>query len=159
MPYLDWLEQTLAARLAAKPIGEPVAVRAFFQLSEDHGLLTPALAAAVAASARWLDSRPSRLHAQGGAAQGFLSVLVEFAGGQTALVTSETRHALGPTLGESAVLVLILGNHGSLRYDDQPGAGGLSFPALPADQARYQPFHAAIERSLRTGRPAEVSGA
>jgi hypothetical protein len=159
MAYLDWLEQTLATRLADKPIGEPVAVRAFFQLSEDHGLLQPALAEAAAAAARWLNARPTRLFAQGGAAAGYVSALVEFAGGQTALLTSEARHPSGPSLGESEVLVLILGNHGTLRYNDQPGAGGIAFPALPATSSRYQPWAAAIERSLRTGRAVEVTGA
>ena len=147
MAYLDWLEKTLASKLSEKPIGEPVVVRAFYQLTPDHGVLIPVLAAATSMAASWLGSRPARVYAQGGAAHGYATVLAEFAGGQTALITSETAQPEG-----HSVRVLIIGNHGTLSYHDAPGGG----PVLAPDSAGNRRLHAAIERSLRAGRTVEV---
>ena len=46
MQYLERLEKWIVSALAEKPVGEPVAVRAFYHITSDHGLLLPVLAEA-----------------------------------------------------------------------------------------------------------------
>ena len=48
MSYFDWLAGSLKEKLSERVIGDPVALRGYFQVADDHGLLIPTLAAAVA---------------------------------------------------------------------------------------------------------------
>src|SRR5262245_45571344 len=140
MAYLDQLEKWIASGLAQKPVGEPVAVRAFYQLTADHGLLLPMLAAATSMTATWFSSQPVRLYALGGAQTGYISVLAEFARGQTAILTVESLQQRRP-----AVSVLVIGNHGTLRHEDSPELTGIDTSEIPWKK----PLLAALEQSLR----------
>ena len=71
--YLDWLEQSVAAALAEGSIGEPVAVRLFIALGEDHGELERTAGAALGMAGRWLGQSLVRLYAQGSAQEGQIS--------------------------------------------------------------------------------------
>ncbi|MBM3774942.1 MAG: hypothetical protein FJW37_07215 [Acidobacteria bacterium] len=134
--YLDWFEREISERLREQPIGRPVCARGFFQLTSDHGLLTPLLAAAIDMAARWFASPPARLYAQGGARAGYTSALVEFQAGQTAVLTAELARAAEPW-----AMLLLVGNRGTLRYTDLPLAILREAPA-----GRLGPL---IEKSLR----------
>lgn len=151
--YLDWLEETLARKLAEKPIGEPVALRAYLQFSTDHGLLTPTLAAAVAIAGRWLGSEKPRVYAQGSPQQGFVSVLATFPNGRTALLSSDLVRA-GAAGGEApSVTLLLIGNHGTMQFTDRPGLDGLPVDLKPPCHTEQRRIAALIERSLSEGRP------
>jgi hypothetical protein len=147
--YLDRLEKWIASGLAEKPVGEPVAVRAFFQLTGDHGLLLPTLAAATAIASTWFSSRPSRLYALGGVEAGYASVLAEFAGGQTAMLTVESLQR-----GRPSVTMLVIGNHGTIRYEDSPESTGSDISGIPWKK----PLLEALEQSLRRAAPVLVEG-
>ncbi|MGH9659609.1 MAG: hypothetical protein ACRD96_13760 [Bryobacteraceae bacterium] len=122
--------------LATGRIGRPVAVRAFLQWTADHGVLTRLAADACDAAARWFESAVTACYARGGAAEGYVSVLAEYARGETALVAAEVLRE-----GPAATLVLVVGNRGTLQFDD-------AAPEQPGDS----PLRALIERSLATGR-------
>lgn len=142
--YWKWLDQTIAARIDSGEIGKPLFVRADLQLTADHGHLLGAAGAVLESVTRWFQSGVDRVYAHGGVRQGFLSLMVEFSGGQTALLSAETTRS-----GDPSALVLVLGQYGSIRLDDYPE------PEQLGDAARANPaIVAAIERSLDSGRPA-----
>jgi hypothetical protein len=121
--YLNWLESSIAAKLAGGAIGKVVFVRAHCQWTADHGVLSPVLDAALAVVVGWVGSGVRRREVQGSPASGFLNALVDFEGGQTALVASEA--TLG---GEPQTQLLIVGQHGTVRFDDYPDPGLLREP-------------------------------
>ena len=114
--YLKWLEKTVEEKLAADAIGRPLFVRLVLALTSDHGLLEQMLADAGELSGRWLRSKSLRVDRLGEAREGYLSALVEYGGGQTALLAAEV------VRGEAEARVLVVGQHGTLRFDDFPEA-------------------------------------
>lgn len=137
------LEQAVSRALASKRIGIPVAARGFFQVSPDHGALLAVLESAVAASAVWFGSGVRRVYALGGARHGEITVTVEFAAGQTALVSAAVLRDPAPLAD-----LLLLGNRGTLRFQE---------PAALRPEGAHPALRAAIERSLASGQPVEVT--
>lgn len=137
------LEKAVAGAIAQKRIGSPVSLRAFFHLSADHGKMMPALGEALAAAERWLGSPPVRVYALGGVRTGEITAMVEYAGGQTALVSVGVLRNPAP-----ASNLILIGNRGTLRFEDdselgEPGAGSRKLVE-------------AVERSLAAQNPVEV---
>ena len=155
MAYLNWLEQTLRTKLTGNPIGEPVALRAYLQLTSDHGLLTPTAAAAVAIAQRWFGTSPLSIYAQGGAEFDYVSILAKFARGQTALISSElVRSGAEPCAEFPTATLVLIGNHGSMQFSDSPGSDGLPVDLTPPNNAPQQQLLRLIQESLREGEPA-----
>ncbi len=143
MQYLEWLERQFAVPAVEKRIGQPVALRAYLQVTSDHGLLLPVLTRAAVTASKWMRAPVSKLYAQGGVTAGYVTVLAEFAGGQTALLASETLRGEPPM-----VTLLLIGNHGTMRFDDQP---------RPVTEATGSAgLERAIQDSLRSGKPTAV---
>jgi hypothetical protein len=143
MAYLTWLGGAVQQAITQKRIGSPVALRAFFLLSSDHGLLLPTMAEALTAAARWFGSPLTRVYALGTVQAGEITALAEFAAGQTALVTAATLRDPIPLAD-----ILVIGNHGTLRHQDHPEA----FQPGRADPKLAR----ALERSLAAGDPVAV---
>lgn len=156
MPYLKWLEESLTAELAGKPIGEPVALRAYLELSGDHGHLVPTAAAAAAIAGRWFGDGLPTVYAQGGANQGYISITAGYPGGQTALIVVESHRA--DTAEPPAARLLLIGNKGTIEFADSPGSDlrpiDLSPPFGPSEDALAD----AISRSLRLRGPVAPEG-
>ena len=152
--YLDWLEQTLQTKLTSKPIGEPVALRAYLQLTSDHGLLTPTAAAAVAMAQHWFGTPLLSVYAQGGAELSYVSVLAKFAKGQTAVISSDlVRSGAEPCRESPTATLVLIGNHGSMQFSDSPGSDGLPVDLTPPNDAPRPRLLRLIEESLREGKP------
>ena len=149
--YLDWLTESLRAKLAEEAVGEPVALRGYLQVAEDHGLLIPTLAAAVVMAETWFGSRGPTVYAQGGAEQGSVSVLATFPNGRTAVLSSDL--ARGVAEGPSVTLLLV-GNHGTMQFTDRPGSDGLAVDLGVPSNADQERVATLIEESLRIGGPA-----
>jgi hypothetical protein len=113
MKYLAWLDKTLAAKLREQPIGRPVFLRAFMQLTADHGRLREVADQALVLATSWMGDSITETVWQGSAKEGYVSALVRFRSGQTALISSELTHGEEP-----AVQLLFMGQHGSLRFED-----------------------------------------
>ena len=155
--YIDWLTESLRAKLAEQAVGEPVALRGYFQIADDHGLLISTLAAAVAMAETWFDSRGPTVYAQGGVEQGSISVLATFPNGRTAVLSSDlVRESAGDGEGPSVTLLLI-GNHGTMQFNDRPGSDGLAVDLGVSNNADQERIVAVIEDSLRSGGPAPRS--
>lgn len=143
MHYLSWLEPIVSSRTEATgPIGPVVFVRANYELTADHGLLTRLAAAALDNATKWIASSPKSVYSQGGVKSGYISLTVEFANGASALIAAEAAHS------DPVVQLLLVGRNGTLRYDDYPAPHQLrdSPPASPASIAW-------VEDSLRAGKP------
>ncbi len=147
MAYLEWLEQSLQDAAARDAIGEPVAVRAYLALGEDHGELARTTGAAVAMAGRLLGQPLEALHAQGSPERGEISVHAAF-DGRIAMLSAELVRAGKPR----DVKVVLLGEKGTVSHEDEPGADGLPVDLRPPDAARET---ALVERSLRTEGPVE----
>ena len=143
MSHWAWLEQAVAEAIAQKRIGSPVSLRAFFHLSADHGVLLETLGEALTAAGGWFRSPAVRVYALGGVRAGEITAMVEYAGGETALVSVATLRDPAPWAD-----VLLIGNRGTLRYQDHPEPG----PGARADRKLL----AAVERSLAQAAVVEV---
>jgi hypothetical protein len=146
--YFSWLEKNVGAQLSGDQVGKPVFVRAHLELTGDHGLLIPISEAGVAIARRWLGADVRSIYALGGVKDGTVSLQVEFAQGQTALVSAELSHG-----GEPSVQLLCVGRHGTLRFDDFPEPAFL----MPPFETPKPGYRAYIERSLASGRPVRAA--
>jgi len=140
---MKWIDRQVARAVAAGRVGTPVALRAFLYLSEDHGRLMETVGAVLAAAGGWFSSPARRLYALGGAAHGEITVLAEFAGGQTALISAGLLRGPAPLAN-----ILVIGNKGTLRFEGP----AVPEPAPPA----VRRLLSAVERSLASGAAVEV---
>jgi hypothetical protein len=118
MTYFAWLEKTVAGAIAQQRIGSLVSLRAFFQLSADHGRLMGILGEALAAAGKWFGSRPVRVYALGGIKAGEITAMIEYSGGETALVSAGVLRDPVPIAD-----LMLIGNRGTLRHQDSPQLG------------------------------------
>lgn len=151
MSYLKWLEDSLASKLEEQPIGVPVALRAYLELSDDHGHLVPTAGAIVAAAGGWFGTGSPTVYALGGADQGYISVTATYPGGQTALIVIESLR--GNPGEQPGVRLLLIANHGTMEFADVPGADTRTADlALPAN-TKADALSRAIEHSLQSHAP------
>ena len=148
---MKWLEESLTEKLAEKPIGEPVALRAYLELSGDHGHLVPTAASTAAIASRWFGAGLPTVYAQGGVDQGYVSITASYPSGQTALIVAESRR--GDTAEPSAARLLLIGNKGSIEFADLPGSDKRSLDFSPLAGPEEDALGDAIIRSLRSGNP------
>ena len=153
MSYLKWLESSLTDKLKEQPIGEPVALRAYLELSDDHGHLVPTAGAMVAIAGTWFGEGLPKVYALGGADQGYVSVTATYPGGQTALIVAES---LRGAAGEwPSVRLLLIGNQGTMEFADSPGADFRTVDRTPPADTSTDTLGRAIADSLQSGAPVE----
>lgn len=151
MSYLKWLEDSLADKLKEQPVGVPVALRAYLELSGDHGHLVPTAGALAAAAAGWFGAGLPNVYALGGADQGYVSVTAGYPGGQTAVIVVESlRGAAGE---QPSVRLLLIGNHGTMEFADVPGADTRTADLAPPTNTKADALSRAIEHSLQSHEP------
>jgi hypothetical protein len=144
MLALASIGEDVSKAIAAGRIGRAVAVRLFASLSADHGQLLAATAAALELADRWLAGKLVRIDVRGTVAAGHLTVLAEFADGQTALVGTAQL-----TSGPPRLEFLIVGTTGTIQYD---GANAFDEP-VSFDPETARPLATMIENALRTKAP------
>ena len=151
MSYLKWLEDSLADKLKEQPVGVPVALRAYLELSGDHGHLVPTAGALAAAAAGWFGAGLPNVYALGGADQGYVSVTATYPRGQTAVIVVESLR--GAAAEQPGVRLLLIGNHGTMEFADVPGADTRTADLAPPADTKADILSRAIERSLRSRTP------
>jgi hypothetical protein len=112
MASLSDLHRAVEATLASKRIGHPVFVRYLFFDDLPTGEIFPRMSELVAAVHGWMRQAISKLHAIGSLQRGQISLMVQFEGGATALVTYASRKE-----GGRGVDLTILGNHGAIYHE------------------------------------------
>lgn len=156
-PVLLSLHQSVKAALDAGHVGVPVFVRCVAHTAAGRGELSEALRQAAAVAGSWLGAPARRVYVLGGEEAGQITATVQYAGGQSALVSVNP----APPDGAPRVDLMLLGNTGALYHDGSAlsraqiaAAGTLAseLPALPEGLGN------AIQESLRSGRAADVPG-
>ena len=56
MSYFDWLTGSLREKLAERAIGEPVALRGYVQIADDHVLLIHPIDATLLMAEKWYEN-------------------------------------------------------------------------------------------------------
>jgi predicted dehydrogenase len=146
MPPLADLHRAVKTALAGKRLGRPVFVRYILQGPEKPEAVVPRLAQLVGVVRGWLGQLPERVYAVGSPADGQVSLTLQFREGATALVSFARGQPHGPGAD-----VTVFGNHGALYHD-----AGDSNSWGEAEDLSDRPdpqVQAAIERSLRSGKP------
>ena len=148
MSYFDWLTGSLREKLAERVVGEPVALRGYVQIADDHGLLIPALAATVVMAETWFESVRPTVYAQGDIREGSVSVLAAFTNGRIAVLSSDLVRP-STALEVPSVDLILIGNHGTMQFSDQPGNDGVAVDIDPSDHPAQRRMVTLIENSLR----------
>jgi hypothetical protein len=151
---LEQLRRALSNSLTDESVGIPVALRICLPISDPQTNLLQCWNAALdLADAAFENLRPARLYAQRESNGRQLSVLVTCRGGQTLSVTT------GRGLMDKPSLDLVLvGNRGIVRLE---GGECLDQECLLQNRSshgsgHYNPWHLAIERSLREQNAVDV---
>jgi hypothetical protein len=144
---LDELNEFVRKTLSENRIGRPVALRLHAYLSADHGELIPRAADLLDITTTWFGSDLIRLDARGSVADGQITVLAEFALGQTALVV---HHLLRD--GPPRVDFFLFGTLGMVEHEAL--AGAMQEPVVSArNRPRPDRLSELLGRSLEHGSP------
>ena len=137
--------QTVRDILDSGRIGVPVFARCAVQIESDGEHIKDVLARILAMTCSWMETTPLRTFAQNGntSQQQQLTVTTHYIGGQTSIVSANTAPGV-----RASVDLMLLGNKGALYHD----ADSIHMEPLPAPEWLME----AVERSLRTGRPASI---
>ncbi len=149
MTRLADLHQAVQSTLAGKRLGTPVFVRYLVHSQDKPGAVLDRLAHLTATVSGWLGQAVERIYGLGSATNGQISLMVEFAGGGTALIGWARSGERGDGLD-----LTILGNRGALYHD--AGTAQLEFRLQVVEDRQkpeFQRLHDLIERAIRSGRP------
>jgi hypothetical protein len=162
LPAVPWhallscLQRSVQDALVAGHVGVPVFVRCVAQASPDPAGLTEALDQAVAVAGSWLGAPARRVYVQGSASAGQITTTLEYAGGQSALVSVSPAAA---EAGEPRIDLLLLGSSGALYHEGSPLSPAqllaADTPSAPLPELPEALRHA-LEQSLSTGAPVSV---
>jgi hypothetical protein len=155
LALLRSLQRSVQAALDTGHVGVPVFVRCVAQTSPDRAGLTEALGQAVAVAGSWLGAPARRVYVQGSVSAGQITATLEYAGGQSALVS------VSPTPAEGAprIDLLLLGSIGALYHEGsalspaQLAAAGTPYAPLPE---LPEGLRRALEQSMSTKAPVSV---
>ena len=156
----DWtvLNQTVSETLAGGAVGEPVFVRWTAAAAQSTPELKPLLAEMSAYAETWLSARPRRVYATGSADAGHLSLALEYANGQSALLAISLAHD-HPTMN-----LIILGARGAIYQADSEVtaragnlAGGTDEGLQHSAVLSTSQMVAAIDKSLFSKQPVSLS--
>jgi hypothetical protein len=151
------LQRTVQAALDAGHVGVPVFVRCVALTSPDPGGLAEALGQMVAVAGLWLGAPARRVYVQGSALAGQITATLQYAGGQSALVS------VSPIPGNGAprIDLLLLGSTGALSHEGRAlSPAQLAVAGTPTGPLPELPeaLRHALERSQSTGAPVSIPG-
>ena len=156
----DWtvLDQTVSETLAGGRVGAPLFVRWTAAAAQNNAELKPLLAEMSAYAETWLSGQPRRIYATGSADDDHLSLALEYANGQSALLAIALAHD-HPTMN-----LIILGARGAIYHTDSSvlaRADGLASGTEDKNQhatvLSTSKMVAAIDKSLFAKQPVSLS--
>ena len=156
----DWtvLNQTVSETLAGDTVGTPVFVRWTAAAAQNTPELKPLLAEMSAYAETWLSARPRRVYATGSADAGHLSLALEYANGQSALLAISLAH------DHPSMNLIILGARGAIYQADSEVTARAGNPAGGTDERLQHSavlstsqMAAAIDKSLFSKQPVSLS--
>jgi hypothetical protein len=152
MTTLADLHRAVQATLANKRLGTPVFVRYQYHAPIKGQAVFTRLTKSTATVRTWIDQPLERILAQGTAASRHVTLLLEFRGGLTAVVTWIGTNGRGGNVD-----LTLIGNHGVLYHD--AGDAPLWDEAFATDDAAPdKDLLAWIERAVKSNRPEDAGG-
>jgi hypothetical protein len=152
MATLADLHRAVHATLVSKRLGTPVFVRYQYHAPIKGQAVVARLAKATATVRGWIDQPLERIFAQGNATSRHVSLLLEFRGGLTSVITWIGTNGRG-----GSVDLTLIGNHGVLYHD--AGNAPLWDEAFASDDAAAdKDLVAWLERALKSNRPEDAGG-
>jgi len=153
LTLLDGVADVVGRGLGAKRIGTPVFARIVAQTTGGPDRFEPLLAQALETASRWLPSEVRRIAALGDFASGHVSALVEYAQGQTALVSAGTQSDSPPT-----VEAFVVGTRGVVDWERAAQPIPEPAPAGDSLSATGRRLLGAVRESVGTSRPVSFAG-
>lgn len=141
---MESLQKSVQTVIKSGRIGSPVFLRCLFNVATGTSLLQPA-AAVMAIANEWMPAEPARIYAQGNADATQVTLMVQYAGGQSAVMS------VNRTQAEPELDIMLIGNKGVLYHETPTGRHSMSAVPLEMDDAgELTPI---IAQSLESGRP------
>ena len=145
------LKTAVFQEISSGRLGEPVFARLILVVSSDHGHLLPLCEGAVGFIQELLQFQVEAVLTRGSQESGSLTVQLDLEGGRSALAVVAIRREEEPQLD-----LLLVGNHGTLRYrndgpllesalEAEPGGMVAESPGAASDLGRV------VQESLRSG--------
>ena len=145
------LKTAVFQEISSGRLGEPVFARLILVVSSDHGHLIPLSEQAVGFIQELLQFQVEAVLTRGSQESGSLTVQLDLEGGRSALAVVAIRREEEPQLD-----LLLVGNHGTLRYrndgsllestlEAEPGGMVAETPGAASDLGRV------VQESLRSG--------
>ena len=130
-------------------VGIPVFMRCTAQVAPETEPLEDVLVRMLAMSCSWLGASPLRVYARNDRNWTQVSAAVEYAGGQTSIVSVNTAPGVAPRLD-----FMLLGNKGALYHDAESLHPEFDIASEPTPIPEW--LVDAVEQSLCTGKPTAI---
>ena len=145
---MELLKKSVQSVIEKDRIGSPVFLRCVLHVAnETVSLLAPAAEIAALANG-WMPSQPTSVYAQGDANATQVTVMLQYAAGQMAVLSVNRVSA------ETAIDIMLVGNKGVIYHETPVGRHSLS--AAPLQLGDTGELTEAIARALESGQPIAV---
>lgn len=143
------LYQTVKEILDTGRVGAPVFVRCSAQIASEDEYAEDVLVRILTMTCSWMQAPPLRVYAQVGSSPRQFTVTIQYAGGQTSIVSVSSSPGIA-----NRVDLMLLGNKGALYHDADALPPGFDITAEPLPVPGW--LVDAVSRSLRAGKPALI---
>ena len=149
---LGRLFETLGEKLREGLVGEPVHARIILESTTDYTMLIPQLASLIHGISLWFSGPIIRCFALGSPYRGLVSLQLSYAGGQTALLTTQIVPAQRATDLKRAgkAIAAIVGHHGTLQASLTQLPVTSELP-IRVDASKLQELQGLVTRTILSG--------
>lgn len=145
---MELLKNSIQSVIEKERIGSPVFLRCVLNIADDASSLLQPVAEVVALSNGWMPSQPQRIYAQGDATTTQVTVMVQYAAGQMAVLSVNRVET------ETAIDVMLVGNKGVIYHETPIGRHYLS--GTPPQLEDAGELTETIAQALASGQPITV---
>ena len=145
---MEQLKKSVQSVIDKSRIGNPVFLRCVLNLVSDEDSLLQPTADIVSLSNGWISSQPQNIYAQGDADTTQVTVMVQYVGGQMALLS------VNRVESETAIDIMLVGNKGVIYHETPIGRHYLS--GTPPILDNSGELSDVIKASLTSGQPVIV---
>lgn len=149
---MQCLYETVKEILNTGRVGVPVFMRCVAQIAPESGHIGYVLVRMLTMACSWLEASPLKVYAQSRNNSRQITVTTQYAGGQTSIVSVDAVPSVS-----TRVDLMLLGNKGALYHDGEALSPGFDITAEPLPVPEW--LTDAVERSLRSGKPAVIKEA
>jgi len=144
------LQQSVQSVIADGRIGSPVFLRCMVQAHIEGAHIVKGMAALTALANMWMPSSPEWLYALGSADVTQATATVQYAGGQTAILSINRI----PDHQEASVDVILIGSKGVIYHETPVGRHRLM--NAPLEFSGGEHLMGPMEQAMKTGKPVNL---